>query len=456
MQELNLSAIAAQLGCPCETQAVVTRILTDSRACAPGALFVAILGERVDGHDFAAAALRQGAEAVVAEHPIEGVDPARVLLVENTKRALIRIGALVRDRFDIPFVGVTGSVGKTTTKEFTAAVLSAKYRTHKNIGNQNNELGVPNTLFALGPEHEAAVIEMGMSGFGEIHDLAVAVRPAVGVITSIGVSHLEHLGSRENILKAKLEIRDGMPDGAPLLLCGDNDLLAGVRDERLRVLFYGVTNPECGIRACEIEERDGATRFTILSPWGEYTAQIPTIGQHNVLDALAAFAVGCLMDVDPEVAAKALADYLPTGMRQKITSRRGLTVVEDCYNCSPDSLKAAALTLGSYPAKGRRIMVLSDMLELGEREKELHAACGRFIARQEIDLLLACGPLSRATIDGAIEAGMERAAYFESKEALAAELRTAARAGDVVWFKASRGQKLEEVIAAVYGEEENA
>ncbi len=456
MQPLKLSAIAAQLGCEHIREAEISRVVTDSRECAAGTLFIAIPGERVDGHDYAVSALAKGAEAVVAERPIEGVPADRLLLVKNTKSALIRIGALVRDRFSIPFVGVTGSVGKTTTKEFVAAVLSAKYRTHKNEGNRNNELGVPNTLFALEDTHEAAVIEMAMDGFGQIHELTTAVRPAVGVITSVGVSHLEHLGSREGILKAKLEIRDGMPDGAPLLLCGDNDLLSAVRDDRLRIYFYGVTNPACDIRAFEIEENDGATRFAIASPWGEYTATIPTIGQHNVLDALAAFGVGCLLGVEPEKAARALADYLPTGMRQKMTSRRGITVVEDCYNCSPDSLRAAALTLGSYPAKGRRILVLSDMLELGKEERALHAECGRFIARQGIDLLLACGPLSRDTIDGAIDAGMERAAYFESKEALAAELRTAARAGDVVWFKASRGQRLEEVISAVYGGEENA
>ncbi len=453
MKTLRLSDIAACLGCAGIREANITRVVTDSRECAPGSLFVAIPGERVDGHDYALSALEKGAEAVLAQRPLPQVPADRLLLTKDTKRALIAVGGLVRSRFAIPFVGVTGSVGKTTTKEFTAAVLSAKYRTHKNEGNQNNELGVPNTLFALGDEHEAAVIEMAMDGFGQIHDLTMAVRPCLGIITSVGVSHLEFLGSRENILKAKLEIRDGMPDGAPLLLCGDNDLLAGVRDDRLKILRYGVTNPACDVRASEIEEADGMTRFTILSPWGEQSARIPTIGQHNVLDALAAFSAGCLLGVEPEKAAKALGDYLPAGMRQKITSRRGVTVVEDCYNCSPDSLRAAALTLGSYPAKGRRILVLSDMLELGERERELHADCGRFIARQEIDLLLACGPLSRYTVDGAIEAGMERAAYFESKEALASELRKAARTGDVVWFKASRGRKLEEVIEAVYGEE---
>ena len=349
---------------------------------------------------------------------------------------------------------MTGSVGKTTTKEFIHAVLSARYRTHKNEGNQNNEIGVPNTLFALEKSHEAAVIEMGMSGPGEIRDLTRAVRPCVGVITAIGVSHLEYLGTRENILRAKLEIREGMPDGAPLFLCGDNDLLAGVTDERLRVIFYGITNPACAIRAVNIEAEGGETRFTILSPWGEYPARIPIVGLHNVTDALAAFGVGCELGVAPEAAAQALADYLPSGMRQKMISHNGLPIVEDCYNCSPDSLRAAALTLGAETEKGRRILVLSDMLELGPDSARLHAECGRFIARQGIDLLLACGPLSRHTVDGAIEAGMERTAWFETKEALAAQLRTLTRKGDIVWFKASRGQKLEDVIRAAFGGED--
>jgi len=456
MRTLMLSEIAAALGCPCEREAAVARVVTDSRQCAPGTLFVAIRGENADGHDYARSAIEKGAEAVVSEQDLPQIDPARVLRVENTKRALIRIGGLVRDGFSIPFVGVTGSVGKTTTKEFIHAVLSAKYRTHKNEGNQNNEIGVPNTLFALEEGHEAAVIEMGMSGPGEIRDLTLAVRPAVGVITAIGVSHLERLGTRENILRAKLEIREGMPDGAPLFLCGDNDLLAGVCDERLRVILYGITNPACAVRAVNIEPEEGATRFTILSPWGEYPARIPAVGLHTVTDALAAFGVGCVMGVEPEAAAKALGDYLPTGMRQNVRVRGGVTVVEDCYNCSPDSLRAAALTLGSFPAKGRRILVLSDMLELGPDTAQLHADCGRFIARQEIDLLLACGTLSRHTVDGAIEAGMERTAWFETKEELSETLRTAARAGDVVWFKASRGQKLEDVICAVFGGEEDA
>jgi UDP-N-acetylmuramoyl-tripeptide--D-alanyl-D-alanine ligase len=185
---------------------------------------------------------------------------------------------------------------------------------------------VPNTLFELKEDHEAAVIEMGMSGLGEIHDLTVAVRPCVGVITTVGVSHLEHLGTRENILKAKLEIIDGMPDGAPLLICGDNDLLSTVKSDKVRIIKFGVTNPECDIRAEEIQERDGETFFTILSPWGEFSAKIPILGRHNVVDALAAFGVGCEMGVEPENAAMALANYLPTGMRQNVVIKNGVTV----------------------------------------------------------------------------------------------------------------------------------
>jgi len=456
MRTLKLSEIAAALGCPCAREALVARVVTDSRECGPNTLFVAIRGENTDGHRFAASALEKGAEAVVSDRELPGVDPDRVLRVEDTKRALIRIGGLVRSGFSIPFVGVTGSVGKTTTKEFIHTVLSAKYRTHKNEGNQNNEIGVPNTLFALEESHEAAVIEMAMTGPGEIRDLTLAVRPCVGVITSIGVSHLEFLGTRENILRAKLEIREGMPDGAPLFLCGDNDLLAGVTDDRLRVIFYGITNPACAIRATDVVQDGDSTRFTILSPWGEYPAAIPTVGLHNVTDALAAFGVSCEMGVEPAAAARALGDYLPSGMRQKVISRNGYTLVEDCYNCSPDSLRAAALTLGSFPAKGRRILVLSDMLELGPDAERLHAECGRFVARQGIDVLIACGPLSRHTIDGAIEGGMERAAWFETKEELAEQLRRLRRTGDVIWFKASRGMKLEDVICAVFGGEETA
>lgn len=264
---MRLSEIAGAVGSSVSFDAPVRSVVTDSRKACAGTVFVAIRGEALDGNDFAAQALANGAEAAVVERRMPGADPARCILVPDGKRALIKIGGAYRSRFQIPFVGVTGSVGKTTTKEFIHAVLSAKYHTLKNEGNQNNEIGVPNTLFNLTPRHETAVIEMGMSGFGEIRDLTLAVRPSVGVITSIGVSHIEMLGSRENILKAKLELLEGMPDGAPLLLCGDNDLLAAVCSDRLRVCRYGMENQDCQIRAVNVEQHgEDSTSFVIASP----------------------------------------------------------------------------------------------------------------------------------------------------------------------------------------------
>lgn len=456
MQKLKLSQIAQTLGAQISYDADICEIVTDSRKAKAGTLFVAICGETLDGNQFAASALQNGAEAAVVSTLFEGVNPNKAIVVPDTKRALIKLGGLHRRLFDIPFVGVTGSVGKTTTKEFIHAVLSTKYRTHKNAGNQNNEIGVPNTLFALEETHEAAVIEMGMCGFGEIRDLATEIKPSVGVITTIGVSHIEQLGSRENILKAKLELLEGMSDGSPLFLCGDNEYLNPVQAPRLKIFRYGITNPVCEIRASDIVQKGEATCFVINSPWGEYSAAIPVVGQHNVLDALAAFGVGCVMGIAPEQAAAALSNYLPVGMRQNVVHFKGMIVVEDCYNCSPDSLKAAALTLSSFPCSGRRIMVLSDMLELGPQDTDMHAECGAFIARQDIDLLMACGPLSEHTVIGADKAGMERCCHYDSKEQLAQELIKAVRAGDVIWFKASRGMRLEDVIQQLYGKGENA
>lgn len=456
MLTLKLSDIAKTLGGALGFEQEITEIVTDSRKALPNTLFVAIRGDNMDGNLFAAAALDNGAAAVVVEQVMDKVDKSRAIVVPNTKEALIELGGLHRSNFDIPFVAVTGSVGKTTTKDFIYTVLSAKYNTHRNEGNQNNEIGVPNTLFALTAQHEAAVIEMGMCGFGEIRSLVRQVKPKIGVITSIGVSHIEQLGSRENILKAKLEICEGLPDGAPLFLCGDNDLLCTVRDERLKIYRYGIMNKKCDIRAFDIANEGDRTRFTITSPWGEYEAVIPTVGNHNVMDALAAFSVGCVMGIEPLAAARALTKYTPSGMRQKVVHFNGYTVVEDCYNCSPDSLRAAALTLSSYTTNGRSILVVSDMLELGEKSAEMHLECGRFIAKQQIDMLFACGELSKNIVKGAESEGMERCFCYDNKQMLADALIPSLRKNDVVWFKASRGMRLEEVIEKLYERGEKA
>lgn len=448
MERMTLEEIARAIGCPGSYPGAVDAVSTDSRSLPEGCLFVALEGERFDGHDFIPAALRSGAAAAVA-HERRGYGPGTVLYVGNTQRALMEIAKAYRAKFSIRCMGITGSVGKTTTKEMTAEVLSCAYRTLKTEGNLNNEIGLPKTLLRLDRATEAAVVEMGMQGLGEIAALADAAKPDVGVITNIGVSHLEQLGSRENILKAKLELADALPDGAPLILCGDNDLLSQVRIPRLDVRFYGIENPACGLRARELHEREGETSFLLCGEFGELPVTIPCAGRHNVLNALAAFAAGRALEIPPEKCAAALRGYTPSGMRQKVVHWRGITVVEDCYNASPDSMKAALETLAGYPCAGRRIAVLGGMLELGAVSGRAHYETGAFAAEKGIDLLLAYGGDACYYRQGASEGGIP-AELFTEKAELLARLREEIRPGDAVWVKGSRGMRMEEILEGLY------
>ena len=459
MEQMTLREIARAIGCQTDEQAVITEISTDSRALPQGCLFVALEGERFDGHDYVARALSAGAAYAVIHHDCDtgGASPDQILRVPNTQDALMAIGGAYRARYDIACVGVTGSVGKTTTKDMIAVTLAAGLPTLKTEGNLNNEIGLPKTLLGLCQTHKAAVIEMGMQGLGEIAALAAIARPTIGVITNIGVSHLEQLGTRENILKAKLELAEALPDGAPLLLCGDNDLLRTVHIPRLRVLFYGVENPACSLWAEDLQETMGETSFVVrcadqtLFGWEMLPERvvIPCVGRHNVGNALAALAIGRLLGLDTGICLAALRQYQPSGMRQKIVRWNGCTVVEDCYNASPDSMCAALTTLGEYRCTGKRIAVLADMLELGNISRQSHYEIGCFAAAQKIDLLLAFGQQAEQYVAGARDSGM-MAQQFDDKKALAEQVRAAAEPGSVIWVKGSRGMKLEEVLAALY------
>ncbi|MEG0754685.1 MAG: UDP-N-acetylmuramoyl-tripeptide--D-alanyl-D-alanine ligase, partial [Angelakisella sp.] len=325
MEALRTNEIALALGIDHPLgDGMVTNICTDSREATEGSLFVAIPGERVDGHDYVEKALSQGAALALVERD-GNYPPDRTLLVDNTVKAMLRLAAWYRDRVPAKVVAITGSVGKTTTKDMIAAVLSAGFRTIKTIGNQNNEIGTPRTILSIDRDTEAAVIEMGMSGFGEIQELALAAKPQIGVITNIGVSHMEHLGSRENILKAKLELAQCLPDGATLFLCADNDLLERVEIPRLHVLFYGVDNEEADIRGIITHSTPVRTDFTICYNGQEWQANIPATGKHLVQNALAAFGIGLSLGMEPETAIAALSDYRPSGMRQNVVDKGGIT-----------------------------------------------------------------------------------------------------------------------------------
>lgn len=454
MKAFTLQEAAAALGLPqMQAQATLADVCTDTRKIQSGSLFVCLRGERFDGHTFAPQAAQLGAAALLVDHPVDADVPQ--LVVTDTGKALLQLAGWYRRRFRLPVVGLTGSVGKTTTKEFIALVLGAKYNTLKTQGNLNNEIGVPQMLFRLEDSHTAAVIEMGMNHFGEISRLTRAVAPTVGLITNIGVSHIENLGSRAGILQAKLEILEGMAPDAPLIVNVDNDMLRTVKLGDRPLLTFAIDDQSADFTATDIAEQGSTTTFTVHHSTFTRSVTIPTVGIHNVYNALAAMAVGYATGVDPVAAAAALANYVPAGMRQNLVQVGGVQVIEDCYNASPDSMRAALQTLGKLPVH-RRYAVLGAMLELGDYAKEAHTQVGKMAAENGIDGVLAYGADAAYIVEAAKQAGLENARLFDTKEALAQSLAQQVQPGDGVLFKGSRGMHLEDVMHTVYERWEKA
>lgn len=454
MKAFTLQEAAAALGLPqMQAQATLADVCTDTRKIQPGSLFVCLRGERFDGHSFASQAAQLGAAALLVDHPVDADVPQ--LVVTDTGKALLQLAGWYRRRFRLPVVGLTGSVGKTTTKEFIALVLGAKYNTLKTQGNLNNEIGVPQMLFRLEDSHTAAVIEMGMNHFGEISRLTRAVAPTVGLITNIGVSHIENLGSRAGILQAKLEILEGMAPDAPLIVNVDNDMLRTVKLGDRPLLTFAIDDQSADFTATDIAEQGSTTTFMVHHSTFTRSVTIPTVGIHNVYNALAAMAVGYATGVNPAAAAAALANYVPAGMRQNLVQMGGVQVIEDCYNASPDSMRAALQTLGKLPVH-RRYAVLGAMLELGDYAKEAHTQVGQMAAENGIDGVLAYGADAAYIVEAAKQAGLENARLFDTKEALAQALAQQVQSGDGVLFKGSRGMHLEDVMHTVYERWEKA
>ncbi len=447
MKRLTVREIAAAVGGTAGFDVEITEVCTDTRALSPDCLYVCIAGERFDGHSFAKTAVENGAIAVLCS---KDTGCANQILVPDTREALLALAGYYRRLFSIPVVGVTGSVGKTTTKDMTHAVLSSKFNTLKTEGNLNNEIGLPKTLFRLDDSCEAAVIEMGMSALGEISRLSKTAAPTLGIVGNIGVSHLETLGTRENILKAKLEITDGMDDDAPLILNGDDERLYHAKIQNRPVYYYGIDNKFCRFKAYDIETDGFGSIFTLDFGCGEQRVRLPVAGIHNIYNALAAFTAGFLISVEPEAAAAALALYEPTGMRQRLKKIAGITFIEDCYNASPDSMKAALSTLAGIKAL-KRIAVLGDMLELGTVARDTHRQTGLLAAQYGIDAVLTYGALSEETAAAARQGGIGTVESFDDKEKLAKRLLDIIKPDDAVLVKGSRGMALEDVLNIVYG-----
>ncbi|MGN0520126.1 MAG: UDP-N-acetylmuramoyl-tripeptide--D-alanyl-D-alanine ligase [Candidatus Fimenecus sp.] len=444
LREIEFITGGTLCGQDCEIRAVTI----DSRAVPQDALYVAIKGDRFDGHDFCEAAVQNGASAIVSERDLPFQVP--YIKVQNTRQALLDIAKLHRNHCKgVKVIGLTGSVGKTTTKEMTYAVLSSQFETVKTEGNLNNEIGMPKTLFRIDETTEAAVIEMGMNHFGEIARMTAACQPDAAIITNIGVSHIEFLGSRDGILQAKTEIIQGMQIGAPLILNGDDDKLWGYENPDYHLIYFGIDNQNAAVRAEELCEENGETAFTVCFNGKKQAVRIPTVGKHNVYDALAAFTAGLVCEIAPEKIAAGLQKFAPTGMRQRIRKVNGITVIEDCYNASPDSQKAALNVLCATDAN-RRIAVLGDMLELGVFSETAHRTVGEYAAQSAVDLLYCYGQ-NAAWIAKAAK-NTVKTFHFTEKTALSEALLSEIQAGDAVLFKASRGMALEEVIEKLYKE----
>ncbi|MBR6551741.1 MAG: UDP-N-acetylmuramoyl-tripeptide--D-alanyl-D-alanine ligase [Clostridia bacterium] len=448
MEKIILSEIAQWCGVKTNLTGTINTISTDSRVIDESTLFVALKGERFDANDFVDDVLEKGAKAVVCSRYNGKSD--RVLLVEDTGKALLQIAKGYRLKFKIPFVALTGSVGKTTTKGMVHAVLSEKFNTLKTQGNLNNEIGVPKTLFCLENSHEAAVIEMGMNHFEEISRLTKTVMPDIGIITNVGTAHIENLGSREGILKAKYEITEGMKKGSPLIINGDNDMLSTIDTNDFEIIKFGIDSSNLYMKAEDVKFLPDGSEFTAVCENERVKAFVPAVGIHNVYNALCAMCVGKKMGFTLSEAAVALKNFAPEGMRQNVREVKGYTFIEDCYNANPDSMKASLVTLNTIK-KTRSIAVLGDMLELGSYSDTAHYEVGKIAGDVKTDIVITFGELSALIKKGAEENGAESYSFSDKSE-LTNFLKSILKENDTVLFKGSRSMKMEEIFHELYKE----
>ena len=446
MSKITLKQAAAWCGGTVEEKYEHIEFLganNDTRTLQPGQLFLALQGAR-DGHEFIPAAMEKGAAAVLCTHCV-GDYPA--IVVPDVRLALGDIARGERQRLGMKVVGVTGSVGKSTTKEMIAAVLEKTYRTAKTPVNHNNDIGMPMAILAMPEDTQVAVLEMGMNHFREMAYLSSIGQPDLAVIVNIGTAHIEFLGSRAGIRQAKMEILEGMAPEGTLLLNGDDAMLCNLDTQpEQRIVYFG-SDEGCAVRCKEIVNAAEGLRFRVTWSGGSFSVIMNLEGKHFVSDAMAAVAVGLELGVPPENIQKGLRSFRNLSGRQEILRAYGYTLIKDCYNAGPESMEAALVVLGEKT--GRKIAVLGDMLELGDRAAAEHYRIGR-IAAERVDYVLAYGKQADRVIGGCITGGMadSRAQAFTDQTALACELQRVARPGDVILFKGSNGMHMERVLEA--------
>lgn len=436
----------------------ITNIVYDSRDVSAGSLFCAIRGERADGHNYIAKAVEAGAVAVLAEEVPEAAKSCgdfAAIITPNPVEALGVLSGYYRSFSRAKVIAVTGSVGKTTTKDFIASVAKTAFRTMKTEGNHNNEIGLPMTLFSLTPECEVAVLEMGMSNLGEISFMTRLARPDVAVITNIGASHLESLGSRENICRAKLEIAEGMTSDGILLMNGDEPLLTDKKDSLVpQTKYMGVYNKNADYKAMNIRVGEEKTVFDILYDGrAVINVEIPVLGRHNVYNAVAAYFAGVTLGMSEEEIRKGLLSFEGTEMRQTIYPLGNITVIEDCYNASPESMRAAleVLCAKSKSGSGAPCALLGTMLELGENSRLMHDQLGQYAAQMKVQKLYCYGDMAETVAEAAIKKGIRADNVFvctdsAKPDVMARMIKDSVGDGDTLLVKASRGVAAEKVI----------
>lgn len=452
MEKLSIKEVAAACGGTLlwgDENTIIEGVTTDSRKSGENLLFIPLAGPTFDGHAFIRAAFDTGAVAALTHKDTEPFFDGTLIRVADTKQALADLARYYLRKFDIPVVAVTGSVGKTTTKDMVAAALAEKYRVLKTQGNYNNDIGLPLTVFGLDREHEIAVLEMGMNHFGEIRHLVSIAHPDSALITNIGMAHIENLGSQEGILQAKLEITEYFGEENTLFFNSDDAFLSTVKADRYQTVRFGIHDTACAYRAEHIEHGAGYVAFDVVYEGGVQAVRVNLPGMHNIYNALAAFAVAKQYGVSDTEIAAGLAAFTPSKMRMDIRAVGPVTLINDCYNASPDSVRAALAVLKGTEAK-RRVAILGDILEMGAFGPAAHEALGKQAA-QCADVLLTTGKDAKFLHSGAIAAGMpeENARHFASNKEIVAALGSVLQPGDAVLVKASRGMQFEQIVVGL-------
>ncbi|MEG1408219.1 MAG: UDP-N-acetylmuramoyl-tripeptide--D-alanyl-D-alanine ligase [Terrisporobacter sp.] len=448
IKELILAS-KGELVCEAKEEFTITDIVIDSRKANANNAFVAIVGENLDGHNFINLAINQGCKTIM-KNKYNNVDienkEINVIEVNDTEIALGDIARFYKEKFEIPFIAVTGSVGKTTTRDMVFATISAKYNSLKNVGNLNNQFGVPLTLFNLNKEHECAVIEMGMSGFNEIEYLANIVHPQIGIISNIGYSHVEHLGSREGIFQAKMEVTTNFDSDSLLIVNGDDDCLKTLkkRDLVYNLKTFGFEKDN-DIYCEAYKMSDDDINFTAVIDGKKEEFFIPTVGKHNIYNAMAAILVGINLNMSLEEIKGGLKNFQCTKNRLDIIKKDNLTIIDSVYNASIDSMSAALNILGRYDK--RRIAILGDMFEMGDYSEFGHRQVGKS-ALNNVDILIAIGKDSEYIVKELQENNMNSADlyHFKTKEEAISKLDNIIKDDDIILVKASRGMHLEKIV----------